>query len=301
MERVRVRFLRPVLGLALALSLSVPAAVSAQVPPVSESPSPSPSPTATTSPTPSPSPSPSPSPTPAPEKKTKADRAVYRDYSDDGVISACKHTTKTLKHTLETITPEFDADYDDFRKQVNAAIKAHKKGRCDKPKPEATATSTPAPSNGGSPPSSGGSPPASNPAPAPAPAAPAPAPPAPAPAPSNPGALPKTHHGGGGGKAVPPPASTAVPPAATPAPVPPAATAPQEAQVVVSRPHDEGSLALPLILGAIALAGLAAAGSSALLGTHVPRFAGMGQAWREAAYRTSGTWGDFTDWLHLGR
>jgi hypothetical protein len=83
--------------------------------------------------------------------------------------------------------------------------------------------------------------------------------------------------------------------------VPPAATAPQEAQVVVGHQHDQGSLVLPLILGAIALAGLAAAGSSALLGTRVPRFAGMGQAWREAAYRTSGTWGDFTDWLHLGR
>jgi hypothetical protein len=27
----------------------------------------------------------------------------------------------------------------------------------------------------------------------------------------------------------------------------------------------------------------------------------MGQAWREAALRTSTTWEDFTDWLRLGR
>jgi hypothetical protein len=60
-------------------------------------------------------------------------------------------------------------------------------------------------------------------------------------------------------------------------------------------------MAWPLLLGAIALLGLAAAGGSAALGTRVPGFAGLGHAWREAAYRTSSTWGDFADWLHLGR
>jgi hypothetical protein len=296
MERVRVRSLRPVLGLALALFVTGPAVVSAQAqtPPPS---TPTPEPTATPSVTPTPTATPTPTPTPTPKPKTKAIRKVYKDFNQDGVITACDYSVKLLKNTLKTITPRRDADYPDFRQQVNAAIKAHNKGRCDKPKPTPTPTASPTPSGGsGPPPSSGGSPPAPTPAPAPAPA-----PAAPVPAPSAPGKLPKVPKGPSNGKAVPPPASTAVPPTATPAPVPPAATAPQESQIVVGHGQDKGSLTVPLILAAIVLAGLAAAGSSALLGTRVPRFAGMGQAWREAAYRTSGTWGDFTDWLHLGR
>jgi hypothetical protein len=27
----------------------------------------------------------------------------------------------------------------------------------------------------------------------------------------------------------------------------------------------------------------------------------VGQAWREAAFRTGGTWESFTDWVRLGR
>jgi hypothetical protein len=40
---------------------------------------------------------------------------------------------------------------------------------------------------------------------------------------------------------------------------------------------------------------------SALAARHSERFAGVSQAWREAAWRTSGTWSDFTDWLRPGR
>jgi hypothetical protein len=67
---------------------------------------------------------------------------------------------------------------------------------------------------------------------------------------------------------------------------------------VVTRPHDRPSLLIPLLLAALAVAGAAAAGGSAALGSRVP---GVGHAWREAAFRASGTWGDFTDWLRLGR
>jgi hypothetical protein len=55
-----------------------------------------------------------------------------------------------------------------------------------------------------------------------------------------------------------------------------------------------------ILLGLVAL-GAAGAAGSALLGTRSARFAGVGLAWREAAFRTRGTWGDFTDWLRLGR
>jgi hypothetical protein len=104
----------------------------------------------------------------------------------------------------------------------------------------------------------------------------------------------------GGGHAVKPPSSTVTPapPAATPAPT---AAPPTEAQVVVTRPRTHPSLVIPLILAALALAGLGAAGGSAALGSRVPRFAALGHAWREAAFRATGTWGDFADWLRLGR
>jgi hypothetical protein len=82
--------------------------------------------------------------------------------------------------------------------------------------------------------------------------------------------------------------------------VPPTA-AQQEAQAVVARPGSEPSLLIPAILAGLALLGAAGAGGSALLGTRSARFAGVGQAWREAAFRARGTWGDFTDWMRLGR
>jgi hypothetical protein len=52
---------------------------------------------------------------------------------------------------------------------------------------------------------------------------------------------------------------------------------------------------------AIALLGLLLAALSALAASRTGRFAGVGHAWREAAWRTSGTWNDFTDWLRIGR
>jgi hypothetical protein len=94
---------------------------------------------------------------------------------------------------------------------------------------------------------------------------------------------------------VPTPEPTPVP---TPAPPTPAE---QEAQAIVQRPRDDASLLVPGILLAAALLGLAGAAGSALVGSRSERFASVGQAWREAAFRASGTWGDFTDWLRLGR
>jgi hypothetical protein len=70
---------------------------------------------------------------------------------------------------------------------------------------------------------------------------------------------------------------------------------------VVSRPGKDPSLLVPAILAGLALLGAAGAGGSALLGARSPRFAGVGHAWREAAFRASSTWGDFTDWMRLGR
>ena len=58
---------------------------------------------------------------------------------------------------------------------------------------------------------------------------------------------------------------------------------------------------VPGSLLAVALIGLLIAALSALAAKRTDRFAGVGHAWREAAWRTSGTWSDFTDWLRARR
>jgi hypothetical protein len=52
---------------------------------------------------------------------------------------------------------------------------------------------------------------------------------------------------------------------------------------------------------AIALLGLLFAGLSAVAARRTGRLAGVDQAWREAAFRASGAWSDFADWLRRGR
>jgi hypothetical protein len=91
-----------------------------------------------------------------------------------------------------------------------------------------------------------------------------------------------------------------VQPTATPTPV---ATAPPPTapQLAVTRPGQDPNLLVPALLLATALLGLAAAGGAAIYARRSGRFAGFNHAWREAGYRASGAWGDFSDWLHLGR
>jgi hypothetical protein len=89
-----------------------------------------------------------------------------------------------------------------------------------------------------------------------------------------------------------------VQPTATPVPVAPA---PTEPQLAVTSPPGDPNLLLPALLLAAALIGLALLGASALAARRGGRLAGWGHAWREAAYRTTGAWGDFSDWLRLGR
>ena len=59
-------------------------------------------------------------------------------------------------------------------------------------------------------------------------------------------------------------------------------------------------LALAGLLGALALLALAYALLSRIAWVDA-RLAGTRRAWREAGFRAGGTWGDFTDWLRLGR
>ena len=59
--------------------------------------------------------------------------------------------------------------------------------------------------------------------------------------------------------------------------------------------------AVPALLLALALLGLAGAGGAAIYARRTGRLEGWGHAWREASYRATGAWGDFSDWLRLGR
>ena len=52
---------------------------------------------------------------------------------------------------------------------------------------------------------------------------------------------------------------------------------------------------------AVALLGLLIAALTALSAKRAGRLAGVGHAWREATWRASGTWSEFTDWLRPGR
>ena len=92
-------------------------------------------------------------------------------------------------------------------------------------------------------------------------------------------------------------------PAATPVPTAVPA-APAAAPSVAYRNDDDAVpvalLALAGLLGALALLALAYALLSRLAWVD-ERLAGARRAWREAGFRAGGAWGDFTDWLRLGR
>jgi hypothetical protein len=303
---MRARLLGVLLAAAAMVAVMAAAAL-AQAPTVtataSASATPTATPTPTVTPTATPTPTVTPTPTPDPEDVKKAKlrkrtvvKRVYRDYRDDGRIDNCDHSRKALKRTLESISDEFDADFPDFREAVKAAIKDWDKKRCER-EAEPAPTATPSPSATPAPTST------STPSPPPPP-------------PSTSGTLPDLGSGNDngddnhGGSVAPPSSSPSPPsegdvqpvqPTATPTPTP-TATPPAEAQLAVTRPHaQDADLAVPGLLLAAALLGLAAAGGTALYARRTGRLQGWGHAWREASYRATGAWGDFSDWLRLGR
>lgn len=243
--------------------------------------------------TPTPTPTVTPEPTPTPEelkqaelRKRKDVKRVYRDYEADGELKTCVHKRRALKRTLRSVDDLYDIDYPEFKPTLEAAIEDYGEElrRCEEEE-EAKEAPTPAPT---SPPA----PPTTTPAPA--------APPAPAPESGDVG-------GGGGGndppardrKPAPPAEGDVAPVQPSPTPVPPPA-APVEPQLAVSAGGDS-NLLLPALLLAAALVGLGLAGASAIAARRGGRLAGWHHAWQEAGYRATGAWGDFSDWLRLGR
>jgi hypothetical protein len=209
---------------------------------------------------------------------------VYDDYSADGVIDVCDHTQSTLEGTRDTIKPEYDRDYPDFREAVEAGIDKHKDGGCG-----GDSSSSDDGTSGGVPPAatstpdtgtSSGTLPDATPTPDTG---------------TESGTLPEATPTVPPEDAIPP-QNGAVTPVPTVPPAAPAATPPPAEPKVVHAGHR--SLTLPMVLIAIAILGALALAFSALLAKRNPR---VRQAWREAAFRTRGTWADFSDWLRLGR
>lgn len=243
----------------------------------------------TPTPTPTPTPTATPTPTPTPEP-TKAEKKVLRDYRRDGVIEACEHKKKTLKQVLENLPPEADIDTPDLRPALEAAIEQHKSGDCEQ---EAEPTPTPTPS-----PTATAVPTAS---------------PAPLPDTSDDTITPLPPTGGNtkppGRNDVKPlkPDVTPVPPAATPVPeatVPPEPTGPVATpEPVFSNSDDAVPVSLLVLAGLLVLLALAALlfGLAGRFGWAEQRLAPMRRSLREATFRAGGTWGDFADWVRLGR
>jgi hypothetical protein len=238
---------------------------------------------------------PTPTPTPSPER-SEAEKDVYRDYRRDGVIDACDHKKRTLKEVLEELQPEADIDNPDLRPALEAAIEQHEDGDCKDPEPTPTpeptatpdATATPAPTTAPDDPVDSGS---VDPLPAPGGGTSPPSPP--------------------GAEDVKPldPQVTPVPPATTPAPATPA-----PAQAEPSGPEltpspayanadDEVPLSLLVLAALLALLAMLALlfAAAGRFGWAESRLAGPRRALREASFRAGGTWGDFADWLRLGR
>jgi hypothetical protein len=218
-----------------------------------------------------------------PEDASKEVKAVYTDYSRDGVIDVCKHTREVLQETLDGIEAPFDRDFPDFREAVKAGIQRHDKGKCEEATATATATATETatatvtaePTETASP-DDGTLPPPEESA-----------------TPDDGTLSPTTPEDG----ALPPAESATPVPTPTPTPSVPASTpTPSPTPIVVTRSTTDGLL-IPGILVAIALLGALALTMMAISG----RSPATRQAFNEAAYRVKGTWSDFSDWLKFGR
>jgi hypothetical protein len=298
LEPMRARVLGALVAVA-AIVAALSAAAMAQTPAATATATATATPTPTATATPTVTPTPTPDPEAAKKarlRKRKVVKRVYRDYRQDGRIDNCDHSRKALQRTLESISDQFDADFPDFREAVKAAIKDWDKERCEQEAAQATPTASPSPSP---------SPTATS---TPSPTATAAPTTSPAPT-TGAGTIPPSggNNKGSGGTTTPKKTPTPsegdvapVQPTVTPSPVP-TATPPAEAQLVVTRPDGDSNLLVPALLLAAALAGLGIVGGITIYARRTGRLPEWSQAWREAGYRATGAWGDFSDWLRLGR
>jgi outer membrane biosynthesis protein TonB len=217
---------------------------------------------------------------------------VYDDYRSDAAIVVCDHTVADYRRTLREITPAIEEESPAFRPAVEAALQDRREGKkgCKEGPTGGSGSSGGGGASTGI--SKGGSvsppkavvPPVQPPAKPPkvVPAKPAPVAPA---------------------KPAPTAQATPAPTVAPPPPVASSAPAPAKEAVLVDRPHEGTPAGLLIALGLLALALVCAllALVAGRFGLGGERLAGARHAWGEAAYRATGTWADFVDWVRLGR
>jgi hypothetical protein len=195
-------------------------------------------------------------------------RRIFRDYTNRGNLDACKYTSAELQVALDHVTPDIRQYASDYPRALKDAIAQRAAGACESD------------TGGGAP------------APPPVPTQPA----APTPAPTQPGAPAATV------TAAPTIAEPPGPVVAT-TPVPPADAGAAVERAAATPPANDAPA--PLVgLGVLAvLLVLTAALMLALrrYGLGEGRLAPAYHSWREARWRAGGVWGDFRDWLRLGR
>lgn len=195
-----------------------------------------------------------------------------------GRFNPCDYTPTQLQTALSSIPPDFDQ----YAPQVRAALEnAANSYHCPKPKGEGTGSSNAGGggAGGSGPRAAGGTPSAGTAAPPAATARPA---------------RPRLHE-----KAE---AAPAAPTRTSPSPAP---VATKSVAVVPGGTSEAGGtpailLVLAVLGGLGALSALLVAASRGL-GWEPGWAPAMRHAWAEAGHRSGGTWGDFRDWLRLGR
>ena len=91
----------------------------------------------------------------APPDATREVKEIYDDFADDGVVDSCDHTLDDLQEALDTIEPDFEQDFPDFRAALEASVNDHVVGECDDagdggdPSPTATPSATGTPGSSG--------------------------------------------------------------------------------------------------------------------------------------------------------
>lgn len=218
---------------------------------------------------------------------------VYDDYRSDGRIEPCRHTAGVYRDTLKQIDDAIEEESPAFKPATEAALEAREHESCNGDNPAGAGTGTGSAGTTADPGTPGATAPevgAADGAIAPTDGA---APVAPA-----------DQSAGDGGAAPAAPAEPST--GGAPAPAAPAAPAPalgSVEQVLVNRPYEGTPLGLLIAaaLLACALAAWLAALAARRFGWGEERLAGARHAWGEATFRAGGTWGDFLDWVRLGR
>ena len=212
---------------------------------------------------------------------------VYDDYRSDGRIDPCRHTADIYRDTLKQIDDAIEEESPAFKPATEAALEAREHESCNGEAPAASGTGSTGTTADPSTPGSTAPEVGADGAPVQgAPVAPA------------------DQSAGDGGAAPAAPAEPST--GGAPAPAAPAAPAPalgSAEQVLVNRPYEGTPLGLLIAAALLACALVAwlAALAARRFGWGEERLAGARHAWGEATFRAGGTWGDFLDWVRLGR